>query len=37
LVEELAKLKFQKDKVCESCQKGKETNVSFKPKNCVST
>jgi len=37
LVEELPKLKFEKDRVCEACQKGKHTKVSFKPKNVVST
>jgi len=37
LVEGLPKLKFEKDTVCESCQKGKQTKVSFKPKNFVST
>jgi len=37
LVEGLPKLKFEKDKVCETCQKGKQTKVSFKPKNLVST
>jgi len=37
LVEGLPKLKFEKDRVCEACQKGKQTNVSFKPKNVVST
>jgi len=37
LVEGLPKLKFKKDGVCEACQKGKQTKVSFKPKNVVST
>jgi len=36
LVEGLLKLKFEKDKVCETCQKGKQTKVSFKPKKCGS-
>ena len=35
LVEELPKLKFEKDRVYEACQKGKKTKVSFKPKNVV--
>jgi len=34
LVQGLPKLKFGKDKVCEACQKEKQTKVSFKPKNC---
>jgi len=37
LVEGLPKLKFQKDRVCEASQKGKQTKVSFKAKNVVST
>jgi len=37
MVECLKKLKFKKDKVCETCQKGKQIKVSFKTKNCVST
>jgi len=37
LVEGLPKLKFEKDRVCEACQKGKQSKVSFKPRNCVST
>jgi len=37
LVEGLPKLKFEKDRECEACQKGKQTKVSFKPKNVVST
>ena len=36
LVEGLPKLKFEKDRVCETCHKGKQTKVSFKPKNVVS-
>jgi len=31
------KIKFEKDKLCDACQKGKQTKVSFKPKNVVST
>ena len=37
LVVGLPKLKFEKDKLCDACQKGKQTRVSFKPKNIVST
>jgi len=36
-LEGLPKLKFEKDRVCEACQKGKQTKVSFKSKNVVST
>jgi len=36
LVEGLPKLKFEKVRVCGACQKGKQTKVSFKPKNIVS-
>ena len=37
LVIGLHKLKFEKDHVCEACQKGKQTKCSFKLKNIVST
>jgi len=37
LVEGLPKLKFEKDRISEACQRGKQTKVSFKPKNCIST
>jgi len=37
LVEGLPKLKFEKDRICEACQKGKQTKVSFKPKKYIST
>jgi len=37
LVEGLPKLKFEKDRICEAFQKGKQTKVSFKPKNYIST
>ena len=37
LVVGLPKLKFEKDKLCDACQKGKQTRVSFKSKNVVST
>jgi len=36
LVEGLPKLKFEKDRICEACQRGKQTKFSFKPKNCIS-
>jgi len=35
-VEGLPKLKFEKDRLYEACQRGKQTKVSFKPKNCIS-
>jgi len=37
LVEGLPKFEFEKDRICEACQKEKQTKVSFKPKNCIST
>ena len=37
LVIGLPKLKFVKDKMCDTCQMGKQMKVSFKPKNIVST
>jgi len=37
LVVGLPKLKFEKDHICEACQKGKQTKHSFKLKNMVST
>ena len=37
LVRNLPKIKFSKDKVCGTCQKGKQAKTSFKPKNHVST
>ena len=37
LVIGLPKLKFEKDRLCYACQKGKRVSVSFKPKNIVST
>jgi len=37
LVVGLPKIKFENDKLCDACQKGKQTRVSFKPKNIVST
>ena len=37
LVIGLPKLKFERNKLCEACQKGKQTKSSFKPINVVST
>uniref|UniRef100_A0A3Q7XZQ9 Uncharacterized protein LOC113786557 n=1 Tax=Cicer arietinum TaxID=3827 RepID=A0A3Q7XZQ9_CICAR len=37
LVVGLPKIKFIKDKLCDACQKGKQTKSSFKPKNVIST
>src|SRR3954469_2513582 len=37
LVIGLPKIKFVKDKLCDACQKGKQTKSSFKPKNVVTT
>ena len=37
LVIGLPKLKFERNKLCETCQKGKQTKSSFKPINVVST
>ena len=37
LVIGLPKLKFEKDRMCDAFQKGKQTKVSFKSKNIVST
>ena len=37
LVRGLPKIKFEKDKICDACQFGKQTKTSFKPKKCVST
>ena len=37
LVVGLPKLRFEKDRLCDACQKGKQTRVSFKSKNIVST
>ena len=37
LVVGLPKLKFEKDKLRDACQKGKQTKASFKSKNIVST
>ncbi len=33
----LPKLKFEKNKICEACQYGKQSRSSFKSINCVST
>ena len=37
LVIRLPKLKFDKDKICNACQFGKQVRNSFKSKNLVST
>nr|KYP40635.1 Copia protein [Cajanus cajan] len=37
LVIGLPKIKFEKNKLCDACQKGKQVKVSFKPKNIVTT
>ena len=37
LVTGLSKLNFEKDKICDACQLDKQTRVSFKSKNIVST
>jgi len=36
LVIRLPKLKFERDKLCEACQKGKQTKNTFKPLNVIS-
>jgi len=36
LVIGLPKLKFERDKLCEACQKGKQTKSTFKPLNVIS-
>jgi hypothetical protein len=37
LVRGLPKISFDKDKLCGSCTKGKQTKSSFKPKDFIST
>jgi len=37
LVIGLPKLKFEKDRLCDACQKGKQVRIYFKSKNIVST
>jgi transposase InsO family protein len=37
LVVGLPKIKFEKDRLCDACQQGKQTKVSFKSKNVIST
>ena len=37
LVKDLLKISFQKDRICEACQFGKQMKTSFKSKNHVST
>ena len=37
LVKELPKVNYEKNKLCDACQLGKQTRCTFKPKNLVST
>jgi len=37
LVEGLSELKFEKNRICDACQRGKQTKTVFKNKNFVST
>ena len=37
LVNGLPKLKFERDHICDTCMKGKQISVSFKPTNEVSS
>jgi len=37
LITSLPEIKFQQDKLCDACQKGKQVKTSFKSKQCVST
>ena len=37
LVVGLPNIKYEKDRLCDACQKRKQTSVSFKPKKVVST
>jgi len=37
LVKGLPKFKFGKDDLCDACQKGKQSRISFKSKNMIST
>ena len=37
LVRDLSKLNFEKDKICNTCQFGKQAKSSFKPKKIIST
>ena len=37
LVIDLLKLNFEKERICDACQMGKQIRVSFKSKNIVST
>jgi len=37
LVKGVPKIKFMKDGLCDACQKGKQSRVSFKSKNMIST
>ena len=37
LVKKLPKIKFEKDKICDACQLGKQTRISFKSINMLNT
>ena len=37
MIIDLPKLNFEKDRICNACQLGKQTKVSFKSKNIIST
>ena len=37
LVKGLSKIKFEKDKICDACQMGKQTRTSFKSINMLNT
>ena len=37
LITDLSKLNFENDRICDACQLGKQTKISFKFKNIVST
>ena len=37
LIFSLSKISFDKDKICDACQLGKQTRISFKAKNIIST
>jgi len=37
LVTSLPEIKFQQERLCDACQKGKQVKTSFKSKQCVST
>ena len=35
LIKELPNIKFEKDKICDACQMGKQTRISFKSTNML--